>query len=325
MARSPLVTSIGLGKETTPGTAVSRTNWIIPMSVTGFVEQYEYQQVELLHPGAGAGPDASAVLRLNNAVSGRFTVPLTYDGLGLLLQALQMTTAATTGGGPYVHKFERGSTIQHHTIELVRGDSGKSELFVGAFYPSYKITAAQGKELVLDVEVIAFKANADRASAGTPSFAAFAALAANIAAEDDSSDLSWNSGTYAMHKSFTIEVSNGLKMIRKVGDRNGIGAVRVNQGNPSITVARIEDGEVLYNNFRKNDVSGQDITITLTGSGNRAIQFLMRNARITEYPAQGIKAGDAIAENVVWTGYQDASDTAFLLQVTNDSSSGVAN
>lgn len=323
--RSPLLTAIGLGQESTAGTAVSRTNWLIPISVTGFVEQYDYKTVELLRPGAGAGPDGSAVLRLNNTVSGRFTIPLMYDGIGLLLQALQMAAVSTTGAGPYTHKYERGTTLYTHTIELIRGDSGNSELLVGCFYPSFKIIAQQGKEILLEVEVVGFKADADRSSEGTPSFTAFAALGSNIAAEDDAADLSWNSGTYAMHRSFTLEVMNGWKLVRKVGSRDGVGAIRVSQGKPRLTIARLEDADTLYNNHRKDDVSGQDAQINLTGTGNLSGVILLRNAKPVSYPPQGIRAGDGIAENVVFEGLQDASDTALLLQLINDSSSGTAN
>jgi hypothetical protein len=323
--RSPLITAIGIGLETTPGTAVARTVWIIPVSVSGFVEQPTYKNVDTLRAGVGAGPSHSDVIRLNTALAGRIVVPFTYDGLGLLLTTAMMSAVATTGGGPYTHAYERGTTIQHLTIELIRGDSARSELLVGCSIPSFKITGQQGKEVMLDLEVNGFKADADRAAAGSPTFVAFAALGTNIAAEDDAGDLNWNSVNHPMHRSFTLNVDNGHKEIRKVGSRTVVSVIRATPAVETLTVARLEDGDVLYNHHRKNDVAGQDLSIALDGPGNLFAQIILRNARITGYPPQGISAGDGIAENVVWTGYQDGTDSALLIQIINDSSSGVAN
>ncbi len=324
--RSPLTTAVGIAVESTAGTPVSRTNWVIPMSVSGFVEQYDYRTIETLAPGVGSGPDPSAVIRQNNTVTGKITLPLTYDGLGLwLLGCMGAAAVSTTGSGPYTHKYERGTTIHYHTIELIRGDSGQSEIFTGCFFPSFRITAQQGREATIEIDVVAFKASADRASAGTPTFVAFAALATNVIAEDDASDISWNSDTHEVNRQFTLEVQNGFSPIRKVGSRDVVAAIRSSMTSPTFTAARIEDGDTLYDHHRKNDVSIQALTMTLTGSGNLSGSLLLRNARITAYPPQGISAGDGIAENVVWSGYPDASNTALLITLVNDSSSGTAN
>lgn len=324
--RSPLVTAVGIGAETTAGTPVSRTNWAIPMSVSGFVEQYDYRNIETLRPGVGTGPDPSDVIRQNNTVTGKITLPMTYDGLGLwLLGCMGAASVVTTGSGPYTHKYNRGTTIHHYTIELIRGDSGVSEVFTGCYFPAFRVVLQQGREATIEIDVVAFKASADRASAGTPTFGSFGALATNIIAEDDASDLGWNSATYVVNRQLTLEVENGFSPVRKVGSRDVVAAIRSSMSPPTMTVARIEDGDTLYNNHRKNDVAGQDLTFALSGAGNLAGTVTLRNARITAYPPQGISSGDGIAENVVWSGYPDGSDNALTIQIVNNSSSGTAN
>jgi hypothetical protein len=320
--RTPLATAVGFAHESTPGTPVSRSVWARPLSVTGFTEIYEYMDIETL-AGLGGFPDIDETLRLNAAVSGKIVLPYTYDGGGLMLNAGMMTTVSSDAGTPYNHDWERGTSVLFRTIEVIRGDSGNSEIFSGCFVPGFKINFPQGKMATIEYTVIGFKATADRTTAGTPSYVAFADLETNAVATQDSSDFTWNSASYDVHRSFAVEVTNNLSLVRKTSSRFGISAVRGRRGKVVVSASRLEDGDALYNAHRNGTQS--DLQIDLTGTGNLAGQFLLRGAKPVGYSPGGLQPGEGIQEGLNWMGHGSASNSGLRLRLTNDSSSGTAN
>ena len=81
----PFKTAIGLGVESTRGTAVSRTNWLEVQSAE-FTETATYEKFPIQGSTWGGSRQVSYITR--KQVTGSIVLPLQYTGSGLLLQQL---------------------------------------------------------------------------------------------------------------------------------------------------------------------------------------------------------------------------------------------
>jgi methyl coenzyme M reductase beta subunit len=97
----PFKTAIGIGIESTRGTAVARTNWVEVQSAE-FTETATYERFPVMQAVWGGSRQVSHIT--TKQVVGTLTVPLQYQGIGILLKNL-MGAVATTGSspGPYTH------------------------------------------------------------------------------------------------------------------------------------------------------------------------------------------------------------------------------
>jgi Phage tail tube protein len=137
-------TAVGVSDtESSYGNATSRDRWFKVLSVSGLQEVVEYMPVATLHQGVGPGLAHSH--KGNASVSGQIVVPFVYSGIGRLLKFCLGAAPSSSGSGPYTHTYNMGATIHSFTMELVRGNSGLSEIFLGCVVTAWELNVEQGQ------------------------------------------------------------------------------------------------------------------------------------------------------------------------------------
>lgn len=133
---------IGLGEESTWGTAVSRTNWR-PLISTDLTRTIEKVPRPSLRVGAAGAMRRAHYVQADNA-GGSFEIEATYENVGLLIKHI-MGTVATTGSGPYTHTYTFADDVPTGlTIENVRG-TGTSEVFEGCRINTATLAVSAGE------------------------------------------------------------------------------------------------------------------------------------------------------------------------------------
>ena len=318
------LTTVGIGKESTFGTAVSRTNWLKVDTITGLTEVQSIEPIPHLRHGGSTNPAFVDYHAGDVALEGSMGGPLLYDGCGLLIQTAFGAAVSSSGAGPYTHTYNLGTNVDSLTLEIIRGTSGNSEILVGCCIRTFSIIIEQGKYARWEADFICQKANADRSSAGTPSFTAFngANLVGNSIKGHQAAALSGTSAAYAIHSRITYSLDRKLTGIRALGSKYIAEVVAGDYASLSVQVDRMDNGDALYNGHRA--VTQSDLTQAITGTGNLAGTFTARNAVISNDSADIPNAGP-IVERVVFMPFSDDTDNALTIAITNDSSSGTAN
>ena len=123
-------TALGWGLETTEGTAVSRTNW-------GNVYSASLQEVSAVEPVGTlyelGSSDVANDHVVSKSVSGSLELPLQYKGQGLWLALLFGDEPAPSGSDPdYTYTYDSAAAFaESATVEVIKGNSGRSEVFAG--------------------------------------------------------------------------------------------------------------------------------------------------------------------------------------------------
>ncbi len=320
------LTAVGIGKESTYGTAVSRTNWIkVYADLTGFTEKVAVTPIPVLRHGGASNPAYVNSYDGLVTVEGKMSGPFMYDGIGILIEnAMGATVSSTSDGAPETHTYNLGTAVNGLTLEIIRGDTGNSEIIVGAVIRSLSIIFEPGKPARWEADFVAQKADASRSSAGTPSFTAFsgANLVTNNVKGHQAASISWNSASYTIHTRITYTWARNLIALPELGSRYIGEVVLDGYSAPTVTVDRMDSGDALYNGHRAGTQS--DLTQAITGTGNLAIAITARNCKISDENSDLSTAGP-IAEKVVFMAHSDDSDNALTIAITNESGSGTAN
>ena len=119
--------ALGIGEESTYGTAVSRVNWR-PAINTNLLRTIERVPRPSLRTGAAGAMRRNHYTQADNA-GGTASIELTYENCGMWVKHV-LGAAATTGSSPYTHTYTLGTLPTGLTIENVRG-TGTSEIFEG--------------------------------------------------------------------------------------------------------------------------------------------------------------------------------------------------
>lgn len=326
----PFKTAIGIGVESTRGTPVSRTNWVEAQSAE-FTETATYERFPVMQAVWGGSRQLSHITQ--KQVVGTLTVPLQYDGIGLLLKGLMgsVTTGAPVGS-KYSHAFNL-STVppEFLTIEKIIGTSGQRELYTGCCIAGGRITFRRAAVSFMELDIIGFKADSF-ASAPTPTFGASVVGRAlysrhlNNSASGIPFELTWNSAQYTAQE-VTITFANNVS---DVGDMGSYYATDVDQGGERLVTVAVGTRHVgsgtdaLYTAHR--DETQSDLTFTATGDGaDQSMEFTCRAAKITDMPAPPLSGNDRVIVRPTFTCHDTASDGAITIVVGNQSSSATSN
>lgn len=306
-------TAIGLGVESTWGTPVSRTNWLKAESVTLNEKIITADVPHLVH---GDAADVRDNYCERTEVTGRIVVEMRYDGCGMLLAACLGSAASAGTGSPYTHTYSLDATLGSLTIEVKRGTSGNSQVFEGCKVTSFELAVSTGQVAKLTVDFIG-QTSAARGSTGTPSFGT-----GEFVEHKDAWSASWG-GTVAGVRSLTIRGANNLGRVDELGSaatqEPEIGSAR----RFTCDMVRSYRDDTQYAAHKAE--TQQDLTITSTGDTSpNALQILLRNAKATDVNSD-ISDFGVLTESLTFTGYADASDPSFEIQITNGSSSATAN
>ena len=152
---------LGLGLESSAGTAVSRTKWChLNGSSLTQTPRNRATRGRLAHTSAAF---VETRFVADEQVGGTVTVPGSYSALGMLLRAALGTVS---GAGPFT--FAAAAALPSLTIEQIVGTSGNSEVFAGCKVNSMTMNATPGSEVTFAFDIIAQSKTA-ASSAGSPS------------------------------------------------------------------------------------------------------------------------------------------------------------
>ena len=193
-----------------PSTA--RAKWAGVESAT-MVEQEERDMVpHLWQSDDGFEQDTYSTQRVS---AGSTSMPMRYDLLGYLLDACVGAVGVTTGAGPsYDHKWQPSASADPVSLalEVIRGKSGESEVFVGSKVASWALSMAVGQPMMLEIEWLPGQSEAARGSAPTPSQPSTTLFVLH----NHAGTLSYNGSTYEI-RSFEFRVDNALTENRELG------------------------------------------------------------------------------------------------------------
>jgi hypothetical protein len=325
----PFKTAIGIGVESTRGTAVSRTNWLEVQSAE-FTETATYERFPVLQAVWGGSRQVSHISA--KQVTGTIVVPLQYTGVGILLKGLLGAVATTGGSAPYTHTYTLGTVPPEYlTIEKIIGTSGQRELLTGCAIAGGRIRFRRSAVAFLELDIIGYKSDGFGAAA-TPSFGASVVTRAVYSRHLDNSasgipfEFTWNSANYTAQE-VTVSFDNAVS---DVGDMGSYYATDVDQGNERLVTVQVglrhvgTATDALYT-AHLSEISS-DLTFSATGdSANQDYAFTCRNAKLTDMPAPPLSGSGRVIVRPTWTLHDDAVDAAITIAVQNASSSHDAN
>ena len=303
--------SIGIGEESTYGTAVSRTNWR-PLISSSLLRTIEKVPRPTLRTGAAGAMRRAHVISADNA-GGNFSVECDYNSVGMILKHL-MGTLATTGSDPYVHAYTFANTLPTGlTIENIRG-TGTSEVFEGCKISTGTFAVSAGGVMTFDAAVIA-ETSAARGSAGSPSFSTDDAPVLHSHA----STMSFNGVNYDLID-MSLVVNNSLATRQKLGSAATLEPLRSDFQSVEMSVT-VEVDDVLMAAYIADTESDAVITFT---SGATIFKFTLQNAYLSEC-SDPVSDANVIRQSLTLVGQSDGTDEGLKIEITNGHTSGTAN
>ena len=309
---SGINTVIGFGAESTWGTAVSRTNWL------GCVSTALNRGVPRSAPSSLKASTSSAMRRTHFTASeeagGSVNVLASYDSMGLLVKHAMGGTPSTTGTNPYPHLYTLGSTLPSLTVEEVRGNRGKSELYEGMVINSATFECSAGSEMTLALDFIGETA-ATRGTAGTPSYGG----TNDTVLHHQAGTMSIAGNSYSL-SSFSLTINNNIARRQFLGSKLTAEPLRSDFSTVECSVT-VDASDQLYTDLHADTAA--DATITFT-SGVKSVEFKIHNAWI-QTASDPISGAGVITQSVVLQGESDGTDEGLKITVVNGQTSAVAN
>jgi len=303
--------SIGIGEESTYGTAVSRTNWR-PLISSSLLRTIEKVPRPTLRTGAAGAMRRAHFISADNA-GGSFQVECDYNSVGMFCKHL-MGTVADTGGGPYDHTYTFANTLPTGlTIENIRG-TGTSEVFEGCKISTGTFAVSAGGVMTFDAAVIA-ETSAARGSAGTPTIAATDAPVLHSHA----GQLSFNSVNYDVID-MSLTVNNSLATRQKLGSAATLEPLRSDFQSVEMSVT-VEVDDVLMAAYIADTESDAVITFT---SGADVFKFTIHSAYLSEV-SDPVTDANIVRQSLVLVGQSDGTDEGLKIEITNANASGTSN
>ena len=308
--------SIGLGEESTWGTAVSRTNWRPLTSASLARTVTQVPRPDLLS-------DAGSAMRRGHfqseeMMSGSFEIAATYSNIGMLLKHAMGTVANSGSGDPYTNTYTLAAAPPTGlTIENIRGTSGNSEIFSGCKLSSMTMSLTSGEAMMLSFDVIGKTATGNRSSAGTASYGT-----ENLILHNHCGQFAFNSVNYDL-RSISITVNNALDRRQLLGSVLTSEPVRTDFMSVEVSF-ELEAVDSLYEAMVAGTQGDATVTLTHPTVSNRVMAITLQNMYIT---AAEDSISDAGIVSVSCTGVceSDGTDEGLQIVLTNGDSTGTSN
>lgn len=307
---------LGLGVESTWGTAVTPTNWyrLLPGASLRRVRPRSRRNV---FQKSGTIPVVTGHFTERDGVEGGWGTELLYPTAGLLLEAI-LGANATTGVGPYVHSNTLAATVLPLTHELHRSDNS-SETFEGVYLNDWTLSIeAGGGPMVLSIgSVVGQTTDGTRP---TPPNTATHTTQDEPILPQHASDFSWNGDTYCIR---SLSISNGNNLAERpcLGSLVTENPTRSGPMEPTMSV-NVEVRDASYLAWL-SEATG-DATITFTGGGNNSLAITAHNATLTDV-SDPIADQGIILQSLVFALRGDGTDHGLKLDLQNDESSNRSN
>jgi hypothetical protein len=261
---------IKVGVESTAGTAVSRTLSCEINGSTMTSTKTRNVRGRLSHGAAGFAKDEFVA---GVDVGGTVTLPVAYNGLGMLIRAA-LGAASSSGTGPYTHTYGPAAALPSLTIEEIYGNSGRSIIYSGCKVNSLGINVVPGAESLWSLDIIGMKAAAD-GSAGSPSYPA------KVFAEAYECVVTWGGSSIGTVKSAEATITNGATRRPQVGS--------LTSAEPSVGVPRRATATIVVDKdsfapriAETADTTG-DLVLVFTdaATGAKTITITLQDCRAT--------------------------------------------
>jgi len=308
----------GIGKETTWGTAVARSQFF--RIFDGSVLDHEIQQTPRTQ---FRSRDPEGLFKTRELGRATLKVPMAYNGMGKLWEAC-FGKVVDAGAGPYTHSFTSeanpytrtsapliGLTVEEFldlpdaSLESMRMTGGRVTGFGFEFRPDV--------EPMLDVSLIG-KQTTQVVKTASPTFPTDADLVhpAQVTMTLD--------GTAIVCDSFAVRVNNNLRERVPLGTQFVDAAL--GQGKREVTGSFSRDwttgtkqGKAVWDAF----LAGTDMALIViaTGPSSQVLQFELGTIRITGKAPAPVE-GEFNRQEVEFTALDDSGTTIFKLTETNN-------
>lgn len=296
---------IGIGAETTYGTAVAPTKFL----------QFDEESIKLdqkyLPKPTIYGVGVTRRVKSRKSVGGGLKLALAYTGFELLHKHI-MGAVATTGAGPYTHTFTRAAALPTGLTLHVNRDAASVGVGTAFNYEGCQVNKATwsaGREenfLSLALEFVG--EDCSNGNIATPSFATFDGITWDtIACELQS--------TAFPCQSFEVTLDNNLAADRfKLGQLTRIGLGRAGASTVSGKFT-LEFQDLVVFNYWKN-LTEVDLKFTAT-SGTKVFRIQILAAQL-DMGDPNTSSGGPIQIEIGFTGYNYAGDgTEMEILITN--------
>lgn len=299
--------ALGIGEESTWGTAVSRAVWF-PLVRGDLARKTTKTKIPVLSDGSIATQRAHYIER--DEAGGTVEVLCTYEGFGFIWKhILGAVSTGSPSGGIYPHTFSLAATLPTGlTMEIVRGN-GSSEVFEGCKIAKATVKIEAGGLMRVTMEIIA-ETSGGRTSAGSPSYTGSRDLRV---LHNQSGQFTWNSVAYDL---FDLElmVDNRLERWFTLGSkltsepqRSGYADVRM-----KISLGWSTNN---YNTALTADTEA-DGTITFTGASSRTLAFNLDNAYIDDV-SDPVDGPGILKQSVTLIGQDDGTNYGLSIVANN--------
>lgn len=307
------------GEETTWGTEVARTNHL-PLNNCSIRRMRTKQIVPHLGYLGQASTNPREFYNDEDRVEGSFEWNAAFDDSTLLLLKHLFGTVSTGAGPPYTHTFTLASPQPEGlTMEVIPGTSpgfNNSQQFLGVLLSRGTITVRPGSPVVVACDVMG-KTSGGLEAAGTPTY--------NTTRQYIQQHLAGAivlGGTTVVCKQLVIRIDRGLEPLREIGSLNPSRPVE-NRLDVSIELLTAWQANTFHTPYFADTQA--DLTVTFTGTSNRAAALTAHNCLVME-SSEPVSSAGQIEQRVTLKAFADSGgDQGLALAITNANASALTN
>lgn len=313
--------TLGLGTESTYGTAVARDRWVRLFS-SSLRRTRSKRTIPHLGSYGQVSTNERDYLIERDEVGGSVVLPISYDDASLSLVRFLLGGNATTGSGPYVHSMTLASPVNtSFTMELISGtpngvsNQDTAEVFEGCVISRGSLVIEAGSQMIGTMDIIG-ETSGGSVAAGTPTYSSngLPILHNHLGA------VSLNSIDRPCRR-ITITVDRQLQ-------RNfELGSLFTQQPIETRLMCEIEIETVWQQEVWTNEYyadTQNDLTATFTGTGGRQLALTAHNVLVMDESRPVSQAGEVI-QTIRLKALADGTDQGLAFAVTNGNSAVTAN
>jgi len=284
-------TVLGVGKESTLGTAVSATI-TVPVSEVSLAQNSRIDEAADLC--LGAGEVATELHELQREVAGSVAQLLSYSGIGLILEAA-MGTASTgsVSGGIYPHTFTLSRVASLPSLTLIEADKDPAGVdylrtWAGCVVSDLEISIAANQIGTMRTSILGLAL--DSYASGTPD----APAAPSRVKANHLTVLTWNSVSYAAKlRSIKMKLGNGLQAQHVQGNLAASGFAGTARRQPTVElVLLLTPAQSAALHAALSAGTESDLVVTYTGPSSQDITFTFNDARVISVSTPASQLGE---------------------------------
>tara|TARA_Y100000310_G_scaffold227705_2_gene229991 strand:- start:1687 stop:2646 length:960 start_codon:yes stop_codon:yes gene_type:complete len=303
-------TGLGMVKESTYGTAVSRTDWMELISESLARDVQRPFRPHLV--GGSTGLVQQDVYAAGDDAGGDLEFEAVYNAIcfgHVIFAAMGAVSTSGPSGSEYTHQATFANTLPSWTMEVLKGN-GTAEVFEGM--KCTKLTLSLSPRDVMRVRTSWIgETSGGRVSQGTPSYTSSAAPI--LHSQAPSTGVTWNSVNFAKVTSFELTIDNKLETRPYLGsaftsepDFSGFREV-------TFKVSMHWDSDSMWSGLTAGTSS--DAVFNIAGTGDNDLNISLENALVTSV-SDPISSAGVVVQTVTLQGRSVAAAPAQGLALT---------